>query len=408
MKKDRKKIFWIGDAVATTGFARVNHSIISNLPRKYEVHHLGINYMGDPNDFKHKIYPAMLGGDVWGFGRVVNLIKEIKPDLIFILNDPWVISQYLKILEEAKINDIPIVVYFPVDAEEHDPVWYAGYESVESVCVYTEFGRRVVLQAEPGLQDKLSVIPHGIDTRIFHPLGDVFDRAGRLIKTGEIIAREALYPVSKQPSFRSDFIILNANRNQPRKRIDITIRAFAEFQKDKPDVRLYLHMGAKDVGYDIIKLANRYFFDEKLIISSTHHNMPNIPDSRLNEVYNGTSIGINTSLGEGWGLTNWEHGAARRPQIVPNHSACSELWKDSGILIKADETFMYTETHTLARVPDLYSVVEALEYAYNDWRSGGEELARMADKSYNRITSPEYSWKKISMKFHNIFREVLE
>ena len=50
------------------------------------------------------------------------------------------------------------------------------------------------------------------------------------------------------------FIVFNGNRNQFRKRIDITIAAFAKFAKDKPDTQLYLHMGKKDQGWDIMNL----------------------------------------------------------------------------------------------------------------------------------------------------------
>jgi hypothetical protein len=51
--------------------------------------------------------------------------------------------------------------------------------------------------------------------------------------------------------------VFNGNRNQFRKRIDITISAFAEFAKDKPDAMLYLHMGTKDQGWDVMQLFGR-------------------------------------------------------------------------------------------------------------------------------------------------------
>jgi hypothetical protein len=53
------------------------------------------------------------------------------------------------------------------------------------------------------------------------------------------------------------FIVFNGNRNQPRKRIDLTIKGFIEFAKDKPDARLWLNMGSKDMGWEIIPLFKR-------------------------------------------------------------------------------------------------------------------------------------------------------
>ena len=38
--KGKVKVLWVGDGGVATGFARVNHSIINNLPEdKYEIHH---------------------------------------------------------------------------------------------------------------------------------------------------------------------------------------------------------------------------------------------------------------------------------------------------------------------------------------------------------------------------------
>ena len=53
------------------------------------------------------------------------------------------------------------------------------------------------------------------------------------------------------------FIVFNGNRNQFRKRIDITCEAFAKFAVGKPEARMYLHMGMKDQGWDIMPLFSR-------------------------------------------------------------------------------------------------------------------------------------------------------
>jgi hypothetical protein len=62
----------------------------------------------------------------------------------------------------------------------------------------------------------------------------------------------------------------NGNRNQPRKRIDLTVKGFIEFAKDKPDARLWLNMGAKDMGWEIIPLFKRVARDAgtTLLVSS--------------------------------------------------------------------------------------------------------------------------------------------
>jgi hypothetical protein len=88
------KILWVSDGVAPTGFAKVAHNVISRLPEEYDVRHLAINYFGDPHNYKHKIYPAIIKGDVYGMNRLPEFIAW-NPSIIFILNDVWVIAQYL-------------------------------------------------------------------------------------------------------------------------------------------------------------------------------------------------------------------------------------------------------------------------------------------------------------------------
>ena len=46
------KIFIWGDGGVPTGFSRVNTEIVKGLPKEAEVHHLAINYKGDPLDLE--------------------------------------------------------------------------------------------------------------------------------------------------------------------------------------------------------------------------------------------------------------------------------------------------------------------------------------------------------------------
>jgi len=408
------RVLWIGDGEVPTGFARVNHSIIKYLDQeKYEVHHLAINYRGDPHENHWKLYPAMIGGDLWGFSRFIDLIRKVRPHLIFILNDPWVIQRYLAIIIEHKesipgIETIPVIVYFPVDATEHDAMWFRDYnELVKACCVYTEFGRNVILETGVINPTTVHVVPHGSDMSVFYPFPDEIDKKGKVLKTGTQIAKEKIFPIHQRPEFLNSFIILNANRNQPRKRIDITLKAFGKFSANKPkNVKLYLHMGTKDMGWDIKRLALRYGFDDRLAISSDVPDLPNISDEQLNLIYNSCDIGINTSMGEGWGLTSWEHGACGKPQILPEHSCLSEIWGDAGIFYPTIADHVYEGTHTCGRVPSLDGLIEKLEWAYQDWKTGGIELKKFGEKTLKLINNPQFSWESMAARFDEIFMSV--
>jgi len=382
------KILFIGDGVVPTGFARVIHNIIKHLPEDWEVHHLAINYAGDPHDYKHKIYPAALGGDVYGLGRIEQL-QGLEPDLIFILNDIWMVDLFLdKIKSKWKSRIPPVVVYYPVDAEDFDESWYKNFDIVTHSVVYTKFGERVTKKAVPWLKP-ISIIPHGTDTDVFY-------------KMGKQEAKDRLFAESNEIRENS-FIVLNANRNQPRKRIDIAIKGFTLFAEGKDNVYYYHHAGLKDAGWNITKLALRYKIDKKLITTGNTIREQSVPEEVLNIIYNAADVGVNTGMGEGWGLTSTEHAACGVPQIVPDHSACKELFEDVGLLIPTSYSFVYEETLTTAKIVTPEDFAEQLEILYSD-----KELQKvLANSSYEKFTSEKYLWKTVSKQFRDIFRDIL-
>jgi glycosyltransferase involved in cell wall biosynthesis len=224
-------------------------------------------------------------------------------------------------------------------------------------------------------------------------------------------SRQALYPQERMEEFLNSFIVFNGNRNQPRKRMDITMWAFREFQKDKPDVKLYLHMGIQDLGYNVAELAVRYGFDNKLILSTTSNQIPSLPEERLNIVYNACDVGINTSIGEGWGLVNWEHAATGKLQIMPNHSALSEIWENenTAILLPTIMDEMVERVNTVGRVVDLNSLVEALNWAYDDWKNNGaDKIKAIGQKGYELTKERKFKWKSVADKFDYVIKKAIK
>jgi glycosyltransferase involved in cell wall biosynthesis len=105
-------------------------------------------------------------------------------------------------------------------------------------------------------------------------------------------------------------------------------------------------------------------------------------------------------------LTSWEHAATGKPQIVPDHSALPEIWGDSGIYVPTIADHVYEGTLTVARVVSTEGVVEKLEWAYQDWKSGGKELKRLGDMAYKIVSSPKHKWQNIAKKFDKVFDKV--
>lgn len=399
------RILVAGDAAVPTGFARVIEGILKPLVTRYEIHHLGTNYHGDPHGYSWKIYPAELGGDRWGARRIVALVEKIRPQLIFIVNDIWVQSAYLQELRQAKTLP-PIILYCPVDGGPIDPESIAPLAGVTRFVVYTDFGKQQVENAvqkqrerDPSFNfPRVETIPHGVDTETFYPLqGNGEHMSGRLS------ARMLLFPDATDLDQR--FIVLNANRNQPRKRIDTTIRGFALFARDKPaHVRLFLHMGVEDVGWNVVLLARRYGIEDRILMSSLAKTIQGVSTAQLNRVYNACDVGINTSSAEGWGLPSFEHAATRAAQIVPRHSACAELWEDAAVMLEPAFKVINEGVLTDAWLVTPEAVAEALEKLYGD----REFMAEMSEKAFRKATRPEYQWRNISERWNALFQQVLE
>ena len=373
--KDKTKILWIGDGGCATGFARVNHSIISNLPERFEVHHLALNYMGDPYPgATHAMYPAILGGDYLGVRRIQKLIETVKPDLIFILNDPWVVYEYLKVIQKDK----KVIVYMPIDAKPIDMEWVLGIAPVNQMVAYTEFGKSAFMDQIPLLGNKMQVIPHGTDTSIFQPMDMI--EARKSVGLPE-----------------DNFIIFNGNRNQPRKRLDLTLKGFAKFAEDKEDVYLYLHTGIEDAGWNIIKLAHNYGIGKKIIITSKDVSPQNyVSDELLNKIYNAANVGLNTSMGEGWGLVSVEQACCKRAQIVPNSSACAEIFPEGrGLRIDINTYAPHLNILTEGAIVSVESIAEKLDEYYYD----RELMKEHAENAYDFFTDKSMTWENITNKY---------
>lgn len=279
------KLLWVGDSVANTGLARVTDTICTELHKtgKYDITVLGINYRGDPHDKPYKVYPTWQT-DMLGLTRLTPLIEYIKPDIVVLFSDLWiVVNLWLPRIPESYRGKL--VTYFPVDAGPYDePSWIEGLKMFNKVCTYTKFGEKILCEA--GYEGSVTILPHGVDTSTFYP-------------TDKNVSRSILKGIELD-----DFIVFNGNRNQPRKRIDLTIKGFAEFSKmvegKKP--KLYLHMGIKDMGFDILRLSDRYLEKGQLLITSPKISPASgVSDEVLNHIYNSADIGLNTSGGEGWG-----------------------------------------------------------------------------------------------------------
>jgi D-inositol-3-phosphate glycosyltransferase len=382
---ERPHLLWVGDGpTIPSGFGTVTRHVLHHLQATWRISCLSINYFGDPAPaIAYDQYPANLGGDLHGVNRLPMLVQTLKPDLVCILGDPWVVRRFLE-----KRCPVPTVAYCPIDSPNCQDG--AALNTLDLALFYTQFGAHEA--REGGYRGPAQVIPHGVDLSIYHPVSTVEARRHLGL-----------------PELAGAFVVGNVNRNQPRKRLDLSISAFARWvhaQRLPPEVYLWLHAANRDRGWDLRQLAKYYGIAERLILTSEQMtSFTGVKESDLKFVYSAADVQLSTTLGEGWGLSQLESMACLRPNIVPDWSALSEWAKDAAYLVPVSHTIATPErVNTIGGVVDETRLVAALDRFYRE----PELRLDYATRGYALAHRPAYRWEAIAAQFDQALRGVLE
>lgn len=376
------------------------HSILRRLAGRHEIHYLGIGYCGEiVRDRGLTIYPTNpKGGDVFAAFQAARLIEEVHPELVFILHDIWMFEYYLRILGPYR-DRVRIVPYIPLDGKITNASAAQPLKDADRVVVYTEFARGQFVQAFEGLGGDfpaVEVIPHGIDREHFFPFPELLEKG--FDACGRTSAKLQVFPEISDPA--GSFVVLNASRPDRRKRLDLTIAGFARFAANKPaNVKLCLHHAILPLPvYEQLQSWIRQFgIEDRVYLNPLGAGVRD--DGDLNLLYNACDVGINTSMGEGWGLVNMEHGGTGAAQIVPEHTACAELWRGRGELIPVAKS--YIPEFSVLEMGEVSSdgVAEALDNLYRDQN----RRRNLAQAAYDAARNPAYCWDAIASEFERLF-----
>lgn len=378
----KPRLLWIGDAVAATGFARATHYILDVLRERWDVHVLGINYFGDPHPYPYPILPARgYSGDVFGVKRSGKVISDLRPDVVVVLNDPWNIPAYMR--QAGNANMIGFVAVDGLNCRGSE------MNGLTAAVFWTKFGLE---QAQIGGYRGLgAVVPLGVDQDIYRPM----DKAKCRQRLG------------LPPKLADAFIVGNVNRNQPRKRLELTMMWFADWIRtnDINDAYLYLHVAPTgDQGYDVDQLGRYLGIIDKLIIAEPDIGR-GVPEERLAQTYNTFDVQVTTTQGEGFGLTTLEGQACGVPQIVPDWAALPEVVNGSALLVPCP-TIACTPNNinVIGGIPDRDEWIACLDRVYR-------EPAVRADLSRRGIENAGrdcYRWRNIGEAFGRVIGQALD
>jgi glycosyltransferase involved in cell wall biosynthesis len=240
-----------------------------------------------------------------------------------------------------------------------------------------------------GFTGNAAVIPLGVDLEVFNP---ILQQEAR---------RSLPFNSAQLDSIRRAFIVGNVNRNQPRKRLDLTVSIFAEWIKSKNirDAYLLLHVTAStDLGFDLSQLAAYYEISNRIILIEPEAGM-GIPESEMKLIYGACDVMFTTTQGEGWGLPTMEAMACGVPTIAPDWAALGEWAKDAAILVPIAETICTPNgINAIGGLINRSGAIQALDRCYSD-RSLLQTHSKLG---LALVGDSHYRWENIGSKMADV------
>lgn len=411
-----KKVLIVGDAACPSGFAKGTHAVADGLHADYDVTVLGINYNGDPHAYPYPIYAAAVGGDAFGVDRLVfmcDLVKSSRrigarreivenaeacsgPDLIIVQQDGWNVPFYVQKLAHSEYKNVPLVAVVAVDGKNFDGSWLDG---VSLAIFWTQFALDEARRG--GYTGPAEVIPLGVDRNIYRPLNKQEARRRRKI---EMLSEM--------------FIVGNVNRNQPRKRWDLSVKYFAEWVYNRMpvsqrnpenrvinDAFLYFHTAPTgDVGFNVRKLARYYGVVDRLALLIPHV-FYGSTEEEMRDTYCCFDADMSTTQGEGFGLTTIEAMACGIPCAVPEWSALAD-WARGGVAyVPCTSTAVGAPyVNVIGGVPDEDAYVETLNRLYLD-RTYRE---RVASDGFALASQECFRWESIQSRYLEVVNQMVK
>jgi glycosyltransferase involved in cell wall biosynthesis len=403
MKKKPIKLLCYFDYKCTTGFSTVSTNVLRGIKKQFDgvlyTDIVAINYLGQDyktQDGRTAVFSAKNNDpDSDPFGRkfFLKMLQDHSYDLVFMIQDIGIVMPMVEVMRSIKKDKgtkaFKTIYYYPLDGTPL-PEWFDDFDFFDQPVAYTEYAKHETLKAKPELEDRISVILHGVDTKEFFPLENDAAWEFRKAYFGEENAYKTIYG--------------NINRNQPRKNIPLTISAFAEYKrKNGDDSFLYLHLDPHDsMGWDIPTIAKQYGLvygkDYKF---PSEEEMETARDAGfLNCIYNALDFFITTTSGEGFGLTIVEAMACKVPVIALRHTSITELagvdrmWAipsplpyithfDNMVRYQADPTDVVAMMRRAKDTPDRTAdkVDQAFQFARSlDWKIINHQWASLFEK----------------------------
>ena len=324
------RVAWISPSpFLPTGLGRVSRYLTRGLrDAGFDVRLGNLQHYGQPVEVDGIVHYSLAEPEF-----VVRFLDEVRPDLVVAYGSIWV-PPFNVLGELCARRGLKLMLYVTIEFSSLSYHFLRPLIGASYIITPSEFGRRVLTKYNIS-EDRVGVVPHGVDTRVFRPLGCRFE------------------------GYEDAFVYGMVARNSVRKEFGSLIRAFAMLP---PEVReesvLYLHTAPTELGtslhgptkgWDIPLLVVKYGLQGKVLMPPDNHKYWGATDEELAKVYSALDVYVQATSGEGFGLPVLEAMACGRPVIASNNTAMPEVVGDAGLLVPCwEEDLETTDGFTVA------------------------------------------------------------
>lgn len=410
------KVLWFGDIGRPTSFSRISDSVLPHLislgvlcyilappralinktpPNVTTIYHVGdsIPSIGMTwETFKGSQEDSLSLNMKYALLQAIQYSRDENMDYIIFVIGIYEADWFMNLFNNARLSmpvKAKVVVWTPLD-------YKPSLNVIENICkadmlfTMTESSRQSIINVLPQQNIKINVVPHAVSSCFY--------------KVSRKNAYRFLKPFVKTLN-KDDIVILNANNYVERKQIHLTIEAFAAVRTK--NVKLWLHTNAKSP--DFLKMLDYYrkkfHFSENDIIVT----MNNVPEETLNYIYNFCQIGLQTSWGEGWSLTNCEHAMTGAIQVVPDFLATGEHFRNTKYIYPANEKDYVNEAGHSIKIADiqLENIIPALQSAIESQKQYNQDRCGASNDTYQNIISylRGFTWEAIANQIKDLMIE---
>jgi glycosyltransferase involved in cell wall biosynthesis len=346
-----------------------------------------------------------------GFGEkeIASYLRKNPQDLVIIFNDMVITTALTQTIaqeltpEERK--QFLLVSYmdqvYPYQKKQYIELLNNYFDAV---VAFTPYWESVVRKL--GLKPEIPSFhfPHGFDHTLYFPIPKKIARL--------------FYNIPQDA-----FVVLNLNRNQPRKRWDHTIMAWAivvkkymDAQKTNPQKKLRplkLMIATAIQGFwDLLEVYENELGKYGITLEQgkefiiTVAKPQQMSDRDINIMYNACDIGLNTCEGEGFGLCQFEHAAVGCPQVCPNIGGFKEyLHPKISSLIEPKWNYYVDKQRDgiggYAEVGDVNDYAEAIWKYYTN-----PTLVQKHGSMARKEILQHYRWSTMVDHFHHVIHEI--